>query len=218
MKLKRILTALAVTAICVMPITVHSAEFSDGSQFISEEAIEMEAIEIEAPFEDEAAETKQVGTTSGKCGDNVYWTLSNGVLNITGTGDMYNWTYSTHLWDYLTEIRSVVIADGVTSIGDYAFFSSWHLTDITMPDSITRIGQNAFSQCMSLKNIRMSKNITSIGFGAFLRCGITSIELPNGITSIENSTFSDCSYLTSIKLPEHLTNIGASAFYGCDKI
>ncbi len=86
---------------------------------------------------------------SGTCGDNLTWTLdSEGVLVISGTGDMEDYYSSSELW---VSIKSVVIEDGVTSIGHAAFLFYSSLTSVTIPDSVTSIGEYAFYNCSSLK-------------------------------------------------------------------
>ena len=155
---------------------------------------------------------------SGECGadgDNVTWTLdSDGLLTISGTGDMYDYT-----WEYIppwemTLVRSAVVSDGVTSIGDYAFYDCSSLTGIAIPDSVTSIGEWAFSDCSSLTSITIPDSVTNIGDYAFYGCSsLTSITIPDGVTSIGDSAFRDCTGLTSITIPDSVTSIGEDAFY-----
>ena len=107
------------------------------------------------------------------------------------------------------------IPDGVTGIGDYAFYNCSSLTSITIPDSVTSIGSSAFYWCTSLKSITIGDSLTSIGKLAFYRCGsLESITISNGLTSIDDGAFYGCSSLTSIIIPG-VTSIGDSAFYRC---
>ena len=94
---------------------------------------------------------------SGTCGaegdgSNLTWTLdSEGVLTISGSGDMHDYGFSAAPWyDSRSRVKSAVIADGVTSIGRYAFVDCTSLTSVTIPDSVTSIGDCAFSDCTSL--------------------------------------------------------------------
>ncbi|MBR5678039.1 MAG: leucine-rich repeat domain-containing protein [Paludibacteraceae bacterium] len=85
------------------------------------------------------------------CGDNLTWILErNGTLTVSGTGAMYDYTQGTQPWAaYNLEIKSIVIENGVTSIGDYAFYDCCELRSVTLSDTITRIGSNAFGEIIT---------------------------------------------------------------------
>ena len=155
---------------------------------------------------------------SGTCGDNLTWTLSDSVLTISGTGAMAN--YNTMPWyKYRSSIQSVIITDGVTSIGYGAFRGCKSLTFITIPNSVTNIGEDAFHSCSSLTSITIPNSVTSIGDGAFLGCeSLTSITIPNSVTSIGNQAFCDCSSLTSVTIGNSVTSIGEFAFSECSSL
>ena len=100
-------------------------------------------------------------------------------------------------------VTDLVIPDGVTSIGNYAFFGCSGLTSITIPDSVTSIGENAFEDCSSLTSITIGDNVTSISRSAFLGCsGLTSVTIPNSVTSIGYDAFSGCSNLNSVYITD----------------
>ena len=132
---------------------------------------------------------------SGECGawgDNVTWTLdSDGLLTISGTGAMGSYEdVKTLPWEEETPVRSAVVSDGVTSIGDDAFEYCRSLTSITIPNSVTRIGNDSFRYCSSLTRITIPDSVTSIGWGAFSGCiSLTSIAIPDSVTSIGRNTF-----------------------------
>ena len=109
---------------------------------------------------------------SGTCGDNLQWKLTDeGVLTITGTGEMQNWEdRHARPWSPNGNIKQVIIGDGVTTIGDYAFSGSSSLTSITIPNSVTDIGSHAFSSCSSLTSITIPNSVTDIGPSAFSSC------------------------------------------------
>ena len=114
------------------------------------------------------------------------------------------------------KIGSFTIPDGVTKIGEDAFFGCTGLTSITIPDSVTSIGDYAFSGCTGLTSVTISDSVTSIGNGAFDGCtSLTSITIPDSVTSIGDYAFEDCTSLTSITIPDSVTSIGDSAFSGC---
>ena len=148
-------------------------------------------------------------TYSGKCGDNLTYTLDTdtGVLIISGTGEMwgplcYHDSKEHRRIDIYGLVRAVKFSGEVTSIGDSAFDGCSGLKRITIPDSVTSIGKSAFSSCSSLTSINIPDSVTSIGDSAFSYCrSLTSISIPDSVTSIGDSAFSDCSSLTSISIP-----------------
>ena len=118
-------------------------------------------------------------------------------------------------WD-CSSLTSLVIPESVTSIGDYAFCCCESLTDIVIPDRVTRIGKFAFSGCESLTDIVLPEGVTSIGRSAFKNCiSLTDIVIPDSVTSIGDYAFSGCESLTDIVLPDGVTSIGDRAFDGC---
>ena len=176
-------------------------------------------------FVDSTAVTASAETaTSGKCGENVSWSLdSKGVLTISGTGEMYDY------YDYEDEerspfsgndnIKSVVIKNGVTSIGSSAFYDCTSLKSVSIPDSVTSIGDCAFENCSSLASITIPDSVTSIENSAFSDCtSLASITIPNSVTSIGYRAFLCCTSLKSITIPDSVTSIGEDAFYGCTSL
>ena len=107
----------------------------------------------------------------------VNWKLSDdGTLTISGTGNMPDFSINvnnrtTAPWDSQRDkIKTVVIKDGVTSIGKYAFFWCSGLTSITIPNSVTSIGEHAFANCSGLTSITIPNSVTNIGKSAFTIC------------------------------------------------
>ena len=165
--------------------------------------------------------TALAADTSGTCGDNLTWTLdSDGVLTISGTGAMENYYWigydddgngqTTNPWG--NGIQKVVIKDGVTSIGNSAFFGCVNLTSVTIPDGVTSIGNSAFRGCSNISSITIPDSVTSIGSFAFYYCEkLTSVTIPDGVTAIEDQTFFRAP-LTSITIPSSVTRIGMRNF------
>ena len=157
------------------------------------------------------------GQADGKCGDNLTWTLNNGKLEITGTGAMYAYRIGSD-WGR-EEVTSVVISEGVTSIGDSAFSSCENLTSVSIPSTVTTIGEWAFNFCNKLTEITIPKSVTKIGERAFSSCeSLTEIVIPDGVTVIPGAAFYYCTNLTSITLPKGITEIGSYAFSNCRKL
>ena len=156
---------------------------------------------------------------SGTCGENLTWELScDSVLTISGTGEMTNYEEVNNIpwYEYSSSINSVIIDNGVTSIGNNAFWNCSNLTSIVIPNSVTSIGEGAFWSCINLTSIKIPNRVTSIGVMAFGYCySLTSIEIPNSITNIERATFYACVGLTSITIPNSVTSIEEEAFLSC---
>ena len=160
---------------------------------------------------------------SGTCGaegdgSNLTWTLdSDGVLTISGSGDMHGYGPSGAPWH--GRVKSAVIAEGVTSIGDVAFSFCTSLASVTIPDSVTSIGRHAFQYCTSLTSVTIPNGVTSIGDSAFSYCAsLTSVTIPDSVTSIGWSAFAGCTSLTSVTIPDSVTSIGSLAFSGCTSL
>ena len=151
--------------------------------------------------------------------DNLTWKLyEDGTLNISGTGAMKDYNSTDNLSPaYMnSSVKKVVIEEGVTNIGNWAFSECSSLTSITIPDSVTNIGAAAFDSCGSLTSIVIPNSVTSIESYAFSACSsLTSITIPDSVTSIGNNAFDSCSSLTSITIPDGVTSIESYAFYNC---
>ncbi len=171
------------------------------------------------PFAASAAEVtaEAVGASSGTTG-NCTWTLNNGALTISGNGAMGDYSsYSSLPWG--SNIKTVIIENGVTSIGDNAFFGCTGLTSITIPHSVTSIGGYVFYGCTGLKSITIPNSATSIGESAFYGCtGLTSITIPNSVTSIGYYAFEGCTGLKSVILSNGVMCIGYHMFYDCTSL
>ncbi len=155
------------------------------------------------------------------CGEHARWSIENGVLTITGQGDMYDF-YNPYVdgaltppWkdEYYTE---VVIGYGVTSIGNDAFVNNADLTTVTIPDTVTSIGDEAFTLCESLLSVNIPNSVETIGERAFLQCtNLSTLTLGSGLTEIKIGAFGACSSLSSVVIPDSVEIIGVSAFDGC---
>ena len=117
-------------------------------------------------------------------------------LYIEGSGEMEDYASSAHMpWvQYVSEIRSVNIKNGVTSIGVYAFSNCTSLTSVTIPSSVTRIGKGAFLACSSLPNVSIPEGVTSLEKYVFMDCtSLASVNIPDSVTKIDEDAFCDCS-------------------------
>ena len=161
--------------------------------------------------------TAYADVQTGKCGDNVTYSLdtSTGVLTISGTGEMTSSPFRQNS----NIIKSVIIENGVTSIGYQTFYDCRSLTSVTIGKSVTSIGVGAFEDCTSLTSITIPNSVTNIGNFAFSHClSLTSATIGNSVTSIGVYAFTDCRSLTSITIPDSVTSISNYAFSGCESL
>ena len=101
-------------------------------------------------------DTAEAAVSSGTCGENVNWTLTNdGTLTISGTGAMTDYVFSDGApwYGFRSQVKTVVIENGVTSIGNSAFYGCSSLTSVTIPNSVTSIGSSAFGGCTALTDV-----------------------------------------------------------------
>ena len=165
---------------------------------------------------------KVQAASSGTHGTGVTWELEGTTLTISGTGAMKDCgsVISLPSWNGEADrIRTVVIEEGITTIGNYAFYGLKNLTGITIPASVWKIGENAFWSCTALTEITVPDTVYSIGKYAFYNCdSLERVALPAEITEIANSAFSGCESLKDIVIPEGVTSIGSSAFSGCSSL
>ena len=154
---------------------------------------------------------------SGTCGGALTWKLdSKGTLTISGTGAMTDYTKSgVAPWnkDY-EEIRFVVIENGVTTIGEYAFENCTLLESVAISDSVEKIGKYAFSGCSALKRISLPDSIAQIGDHAFRASGLEAVKIPEGVTLLGEGMFARCPNLQTVELPSTLQTIRENAFIG----
>ena len=149
-----------------------------------------------------------VRADSGNCGPGLSWSFSGGVLTISGSGDMYD--YPEHLhgpdsgnelaqpWFHLKpSITSIVINEGVTSIGAGAFWGCNALTSVSIPGSVQRIGFAAFADDRALGSVSIPNGV--IGEAAFIRCsGLRTVTFGAGVTAVGISAFESCTGLGGV--------------------
>ncbi len=188
---------------------------SSGEYLAYDEA----GITISGIAEDLFIELSFVSTHSGQCGDDVYWALDDeGTLTISGSGAMQDYTAETSPFHEKSFSR-VIIEEGVTSVGSYAFYDCSALNSVTLPQGMTGIGDSAFRLCWNLNSIEIPAGVTAICQYAFSGCtALREAILPDGLISIGNYAFNKCSRLSSITLPEGVTIIGDAAFRNCKSL
>ncbi|MBQ7000685.1 MAG: leucine-rich repeat protein, partial [Oscillospiraceae bacterium] len=157
---------------------------------------------------------------NGTLGENLTWTLDqNGKLTISGTGDMDRCALESQVpWAaYRDQILTVVIEEGVTSIGDYAFYECWKLEEVSLPQSLEAIYKDAFYFCKSLKSVTIPDAVVLISSNAFYLCeSMTTLDLGKSVAHIGESAFDCCRALTEVTIPASVSTIDAYAFRSCE--
>ncbi|MBQ4577992.1 MAG: leucine-rich repeat protein [Clostridia bacterium] len=210
------------------PTSASPAPEATDPASVEEEASEEEPTE-EPTEEDGSGELpEETLVASGTCGgedegDNLTWTLDDaGLLTISGEGAMADYgSYSNNApwYAHRGAITSACIADGVATIGNYAFLHCGSLTSVTIPDSVTTIGSRAFYYCSKLASVTIPDGVTTIGIYTFYDCdSLTSVTIPDSVTSIGSYAFSYCSKLASVTIPDSVTTIGICAFCNCGNL
>lgn len=184
---------------------------------------------------------KATGIASRRYGNVGYTLLDTGVMYFYLRVDpSYGGEPEDFDFEYKDRVTEIIIEEGITGIGEYAFEGYTNLKKVTIPSTVKVIRQNAFRNCTSLTNIKLPDNITEIESGAFEDCtslktirlpanletiplwgfrGCTSletVEIPDGVTEIGSSAFRNCRELRKITIPETCQEIGDGAFYGCE--
>ena len=191
-----------------------------------------------APLRLRPAVTASAAASSGTCGENCKWSIKDGTLTISGTGEMTDYTLDERPFSGLSFTKAVV-ADGVTSIGDYTFMRCFGVESIAIADSVTSFGDQAFYQCTALTDLTIPESVTDIGLDVFnetpwlearqnenplvivnsiLVDGRTCTEevtIPDGVTRIGEYAFYLCKTMTDVQIPDSVTSIAGGAFSGC---
>lgn len=152
--------------------------------------------------------------SSGKAGNSITWNLDNeGVLTFKGTGKMKDFKETPYR---PVLVKSVVIGEGITSIGNNAFRNCSNLSNISISSTVKEIGNNAFDGCKSMPEINIPYGVTSIGNNAFENCILfTEIDVPGSVKTIGEKAFKNCKNLVKIRIPASLVSLGKNAFKNC---
>ena len=158
---------------------------------------------------------------NGTCGDNITWSLEDGVLTISGTGAMYD----SCSWEHIDEISSVVLGDGITHIGENAF-AGMAIDSLEIPSTVTSIGKGFISNT-NITSITLPASVQTIADGAFLGSSVSDITIDDGNTyfKVSDSVVMDNAgkkiiyYIpgtpdTEYKIPETVEEIASFAFSG----
>ena len=115
-------------------------------------------------------------------------------------------------------LEEVTLPEGLTYLGNYAFFGAAKLKSITLPGTLTTIGIGAFDGCAGLTDITIPSNVKTIKEGAFGATGLTSVTLSDNLETLGQGVFRGCPQLTSIHIPKSVKSMGAEMFGYCDAL
>lgn len=206
---KIIIAALAILAVLI----IIAIAFMGGDREAEPAAASDKETDIKEEQEEPAGEQTKEEILEGQCGENVFWTLELGIgrLTISGEGPMddFNGTWYKDVDDqeddpektlppwteYRDKIRSLVIEEGVTSIGD-----------------------NSFENCHNLSKVLFGEGLTYIGWQAFLSTDLRDVELPDGLREIASDAFNYCVNLKTVACPYSLELINCGAFGECTSL
>lgn len=155
---------------------------------------------------------------SGRCGDNLTWSLSGDTLTISGTGAMYDFSESTMSpwYEYRDQIAAVRFPEGLTRVGALAFFDCTALRSVTLPDSVTEVGWHAFDGCSGMVMLDLGDNLRVIEEAGFKECGsLKALRLPDTLTTIGFQAFYRCASISEVTVPASVTDLGMTAFAFC---
>lgn len=177
-------------------------------------------------------EVTMTGETLSRMGANWFGTSSAKTLILTESipdmerpyiaeydSEYYGYSLVPEISSNNDSIENIIISDGITRIGAYAFFFYTNLKNITIPDSVKSIGWFALSGCRRLAEISIPNSVTDIEERAFEYClGLKSVTVPDSVTELGNGVFSNCTSLAKAVLPEGTTTISDELFYCCDSL
>ena len=156
---------------------------------------------------------------SGTCGENLSWTFQAGTLTITGSGEMTDYDPITFApwYPYRDKIVRLELPEGLTSVGDLAFYDCTMLATIVLPSTVRRVGDLAFCQCKSAAILSLNDGLKEIGKNAFEQCRqIQSLRIPNSVIQIGREAFFMCDAVQYVTVPENVVILGDGAFAYCE--
>ena len=189
-------------------------------------------------------------TRSGVTGD-LTWKIVDNVLTVEGSGPIPDCTctYSSYYqsysyntpWGSLSDVDAIVIGEGVTRIGDYAFGTQSYeskvrslqlpstlksigagafrdnvnIQSLVIPEGVESVGPSAFARCFYINTLTLPSTLRSIGNEAFFNLSISELVIPDGIATIPSSAFASCQKLRRVTVPASVTRFESNAFDNC---
>lgn len=212
--MRRIVPAWLVLSVLLIDQSIYAQAAEHGLT----EALEVEtAVNEEFLTSEETVEKDLQGELySGVCDGGAEWKIAGTTLTLSGKGSVYSGDAEGKLrsqWadDFGDSVTSIVVEDGITEIGDYAFCEMQAVESVILPDTVTRIGDWAFEGCICMRQIRMTQNLKEIGYYAFGKCrSLEEIEIPDTLMRVSGSEFSGCESLKRVVLPDGFTYLSCT--------
>lgn len=188
---------------------MDAAESADPAIFVENE--------LELPREDDNISEPAADGYGDYAGENITWNVTDGVLTISGEGPMANFgAHSAPWYSQSAGITSLVVSEGVTTLGRYAFYRLENLESVQLPDSLVMMDERAFEQCLALKSIEIPDNVTSVGILAFYGCSsLETVTIGDAVQTLNERAFEGCTALETVNFGQGLLRVGHSAFRGC---
>lgn len=208
-----------------------SHEYKTWTEFFDKDFLEQYPISV-LDYGEADLLTGNAGTVlgSGQCGDQATWTLTaDGKLTVSGSGEIWSsfdgtfWATENGFkmrWDGLNGyIKQIVIQQGITAIGDYAFCNCPRLTKIDIAASVESIGFHGFAMCENLTQVTIPNTVKTLGDSAFYQCvRMEKVVISSGMQEIPKEAFIGCTELKTVTIPNGVKTIGENAFAVCPKL
>ena len=158
---------------------------------------------------------------NNQIGDDVFWTFDSdtATLTVKGTGPTYD--YGQGNWSPFTrsDIKHIVIGEGITYIGNYLFYCCEGAEDVSIPSTVTAIGDSAFCECRSITQLTIPGSVKTIGYCAFMLMeALSDLTIENGVETIESGAFAECDSLVSISFPASVSSVEYLFAESCDNL
>lgn len=189
-------------------ITIHGYEGSSAEHYATQYGNSFVSVTKDYP--------------TGQCGQSAVWTLNldTGALRITGNGSIYDYEQGLAPWyAYKEEIKSIYIASGIVTVGNYCFYGLNKAQYLDLGYSIRQIGVGAFMDCGALTAVVFPETLVSMGQNAFANCsGLTAVVIPDRLGEMEEGVFYNCVALQSVTIGSSVTHIKHNAFTNCESL
>ena len=168
-----------------------------------------------------AAVPVSAAETSGSCGENLTWSFADGRLTISGSGDMTDFSQvdMPPWYEFRQEILYLSLPEGLTSVGNMAFYDCYNLTAVTLPATVKDIGKLAFCQCRNITILNLNTGLAAIGRSAFEQCGkLRDLRLPETLTTLGYHAFYNCMGLSYVRIPASVKDMDSGVFAYCENL
>jgi len=162
-----------------------------------------------------------VHAEEGTCGDSLSWSFDGSTLAISGSGAMYDYSESNKApWSSISsQIQKLSLPDGLTRIGQRAFYSCTALTSVAVPGSVQQIGDAAFCKSSGMTMLTLNSGLKTIGRSAFESCtSLQEVRIPGTVTEIEDHAFYCCESLSYVYIPASVQSFGSGIFSYCTRL